>query len=95
MTVVQDVLHNLKQGIKINNNIECFETKDMNNGYYKLCLVNGRYSYVTNENFQKIQPYISYKEREYKNPVEKLTKNILSCIEYYKADLDLLNQNAV
>jgi len=61
MTAVQQVLKDLRQNNTTTHVIECYETKNMNNGYYKLSLVNGNYSYVTTENFQKIKPYVFYK----------------------------------
>lgn len=94
MTIIQKILKDLNQNMEINYAIDCYKTKNMNNGYYKLWLINGKYSYVTDENFQKIKPYISYKEK-LQNPTDKLIKNILSSFDLYKKELELVNQSAV
>lgn len=88
MTIVQEILHKLNRNIEINQEIECFETRNMNNGYYKLWLVDGKYSYVTDENFQRLQPYITYKEKEYINPTQKLLNNLSLYISQFEMNLE-------
>lgn len=83
MTAVQKILKDLKNGNTTDQIVECFETKKINNGYYKLWLTNGRYSYVTYENFEKIEPYICYKKREIKSAINTFTDNILMGISEY------------
>lgn len=83
MTAVQKILKDLKDNNTTNQIVECFETKDMKNGYYKLSLTNGKYSYVTNENFLKIEPYICYKKKIVESPINKFAENILMGITEY------------
>lgn len=90
MTEVQKILKDLKNNNTTNQTVECFEAKKINDGYYKLWLTNGKYSYVTNDNFLKIEPYICYKEKSIKSPMEKLFETISAAIEEYRNDQKML-----
>jgi hypothetical protein len=88
MTDVQKILKDLRIFNKTNCTVECYQSKNMNNGYYKLWLTNGKYSYVTDENFLKIEPYIRYKEKIIESPVEKLIETLInSYTEYMMSQL--------
>ena len=76
MTEIQMALRDLKNNNTTSYTIECFKTKDANNGYYGLWLTNGKTSYITYENFLKLEPYIRYKEKIVKSPMEKFLESM-------------------
>jgi len=79
MTEVQKILKDLNNNREPIDRIKCFQIKDMENGYFKISLTNGKYSYVTDDNFLKIKPYIIFEKKEENNPIETFYKNLEIC----------------
>lgn len=88
MTDVQKVLKDLKEHGTSKVVIECWRTDEIN-GYYKLYLTNGSYSYVTPKNFERIKPFIIYKKKQEINSIKTFYESIKLAFENYYQDVGI------